>query len=189
MDKRSSDVVVVGGGLAGLAAAGLVARAGRTVSVLEGRNRLGGRAATDRKDGYWLNQGPHALYRGGAGEAVLNELGVPLRGGRPPTRGSVVVDGRLRLAPAGPLSLLRSGAVSPREKVELARLLATLPKSRPGRRRRADGRGVGRPVGARTPGAGSSFTGWCDWRRTSTIRGGSAPRSRSASSVPRSAPG
>jgi monoamine oxidase len=42
------DVVVVGGGVAGLAAAGRVAKAGRQVILLEARTRLGGRVHTVR---------------------------------------------------------------------------------------------------------------------------------------------
>ena len=43
------DVVVIGGGLAGLACADALQRAGRTVTVLEARNRPGGRIYTVRK--------------------------------------------------------------------------------------------------------------------------------------------
>ncbi len=42
----TADVVVIGAGVAGLAAAALIADAGRTVTVLEGRNRIGGRTWT-----------------------------------------------------------------------------------------------------------------------------------------------
>jgi monoamine oxidase len=49
------DAVVVGGGLAGLACADALQRAGRTVSVLEARNRPGGRVYTIR-DAFAENQ-------------------------------------------------------------------------------------------------------------------------------------
>lgn len=45
------DVVVVGAGVAGLSAARLLSRAGKTVVVLEARPRIGGRVWTDRSNG------------------------------------------------------------------------------------------------------------------------------------------
>lgn len=45
------DTVVVGAGVAGLAVARLLQDAGRTVIVLEARDRVGGRVHTDRSDG------------------------------------------------------------------------------------------------------------------------------------------
>lgn len=51
MENLSSDVVVVGGGVAGLSAAGMLAQRGFSVTLLEARGRLGGRIFTDhRKD-------------------------------------------------------------------------------------------------------------------------------------------
>lgn len=61
--ERHWDVVVVGGGLAGLAAAATAAGTGASVLVLDA-HRLGGRALTDEVDGYRFNRGAHALYRG-----------------------------------------------------------------------------------------------------------------------------
>ena len=76
MDDERFDVVVVGAGLAGLAAATVAARRGARVLCLDGRADPGGRARTERVEGYSFNQGPHALYRGGAGWGVLAELGI-----------------------------------------------------------------------------------------------------------------
>jgi zeta-carotene desaturase len=57
------DIVVVGGGFAGLSAAVRLAAAGRRVLVLEARGRLGGRATAfdDRETGHRVDNGQHVL--------------------------------------------------------------------------------------------------------------------------------
>lgn len=124
----SDSVVVIGAGLAGLAAAAYVAAAGHPVTVHERRGRIGGRATTDERKGFRFNQGPHALYGGGAAESVLRELGVRVPGGKPSTRFRIWFDGRHDEGPAGAGTLLRTGALGAREKVEIGRILAQLPK-------------------------------------------------------------
>lgn len=126
-----NEIHVIGAGLAGLTAAAVVARAGLPVVVHESRDRLGGRATTDDRDGFRFDQGPHALYRGGAAERVLGELGVHPRGAAPDVRGVVVRDGGLHRAPAGAPSLLATTALGWRGKLQLARLLQGLPRLRP----------------------------------------------------------
>ena len=86
MSDETFDVVVVGGGLGGLAAAAAAGRTGVRVLCCDGRDDLGGRARTARHDGFDFNQGPHALYRGGAGWQVLTELGVRPDGAAPSYR-------------------------------------------------------------------------------------------------------
>ncbi|MCZ7436043.1 FAD-dependent oxidoreductase [Micromonospora sp. WMMC241] len=56
-----TDVVVVGGGLAGLAAARRLHRAGVPWRLLEAGDRLGGRVATDEVDGFLLDRGFQVL--------------------------------------------------------------------------------------------------------------------------------
>lgn len=50
--QQTTDVIVIGGGVAGLAAAGELGRQGIRVILLEGRRRLGGRILTERRAGW-----------------------------------------------------------------------------------------------------------------------------------------
>ena len=59
--QSDPDVVVVGAGLAGLAAARALTGRGLTVHVLETTDRIGGRMATRELDGFRLDQGSHLL--------------------------------------------------------------------------------------------------------------------------------
>ena len=61
---ESSEVVVVGAGLAGLAAATTLHQAGRRVLVLEASDGVGGRVRTDRVDGFLLDRGFQVLLTG-----------------------------------------------------------------------------------------------------------------------------
>ncbi|MEF8908431.1 MAG: FAD-dependent oxidoreductase, partial [Haloarculaceae archaeon] len=64
--------VVVGGGLAGLVAARHLADRGAEVTLLERRDRVGGRVHTEHVDGYTLDRGFQVLFT--AYPAVQREL-------------------------------------------------------------------------------------------------------------------
>lgn len=117
------NVVVVGGGLAGLAASIYLARGGRTVTLFDKRRALGGRAITNLRQGYRFNLGAHAFYRGGAGAAVYRELGIPVRGQIPKPRAMALLgDEQFRL-PTNWLSLLTTSLLSLRGKSQIAMAL------------------------------------------------------------------
>lgn len=68
--EAGADVIVVGAGAAGLAAADELARAGRTVLVLEARERIGGRCWTRREPGLAVPIELGAEFIHGAAEAT-----------------------------------------------------------------------------------------------------------------------
>src|SRR5919197_6624882 len=101
------DAIIIGGGVAGLAAATFVARRGKRVRLFEQAQALGGRARTTMQEGFHLNLGPHALYRGGLGIDILGELGVAVSGGMPAVSGAFAIkDHAKHTFPAGRMSLL-----------------------------------------------------------------------------------
>ena len=109
--------------------AALVARAGRKVIVLEKAGHLGGRAATQVRDGIHWNLGPHALYCHGHAFRLLKELGVPFTGRIPsPGRGLLFAGQVPYQLPVGIGSLVSSQLLTIREKWHLARLMTTLAK-------------------------------------------------------------
>ena len=67
-----SDVVIIGGGISGLATGALLAKQGKRVTVLEKGNVGGGRAYCYEEKGFTLNYGPHAMYTPESG--VLAEV-------------------------------------------------------------------------------------------------------------------
>lgn len=127
--KDHRDVIVIGGGLAGLTAAITAAEAGARTTLLEGVSRTGGRARTWSREGFHFNMGPHALYRDGAGMAVLAAMGVRPEGGVPSQSGSfALARGRSFALPTGLVSLLSTSLLDLGEKLELARFLNAVPR-------------------------------------------------------------
>jgi NAD(P)-binding Rossmann-like domain len=91
------DVIIIGGGLAGLTTAALLAGAGKAVTLFEHSSReIGGRARTAEIDGFYFNQGPHALYLTDANDSILKEIGITYTGGIPAGKGHLISGGKKR---------------------------------------------------------------------------------------------
>ncbi len=114
--------------MAGLTAAAYVARAGRSVVVLERSSHTGGRAITEERSGFYFNLGPNALYKGGPATFVLEELSVEFSAGDPPQAGHALKDGVLHKLPADPISLLSTSLFGLGAKLEFGRMFAKLPR-------------------------------------------------------------
>jgi protoporphyrinogen oxidase len=131
-----ADVVVVGAGLAGLAAARVLCAAGRQVVVLEASDGVGGRVRTDVVDGFRLDRGFQVLLTAyPEAQSQLDLDALQLRSFLP---GSLVWTGERPYAIGDPLrkpSLALPSAVAPigslADKLRLAALLRRLKAADP----------------------------------------------------------
>lgn len=155
--RRAPDAVVVGAGLAGLACALDLCRAGWRVALLEASDGVGGRMRTDRRDGFLLDRGFQVFntsYPQAKRRLELRSLRL-----RPFTAGVVAhtSDGPARLAdptrePRAAGTLLPGRVLAARDLAAMAALTvrdAVLPVSVTGRCR-------DRPTSAALSGAGLS---------------------------------
>jgi len=132
IEENPVRTIVVGGGLAGLAAATYLARGGQRVTVLEKSHTLGGRASTDSPRGFALNRGVHALYSGGPASSVLAELGVRYSSGSP--NHVLALDSRgLNPFPGSVGDLLRTNLLNAADKRELLGVFLRLSLIKPER--------------------------------------------------------
>jgi phytoene dehydrogenase-like protein len=125
-----TELVVVGGGIAGLTATCLLAREGAEVILFEKAPNVGGRAATREAGGFLFNRGIHALYTGGAASQTLEELGVSYGHGTPQET-FVLDEGELRPFPTSPARFLRSDLLGAGDKMALVRFFVGVGRARP----------------------------------------------------------
>ena len=131
------DVAVVGGGVAGLAAGALLAKAGRKTIVLEKGNQIGGRAYTYVDQGFVLNYGAHAMYRPHTGilAQLLQRLDrQPIEAPYPDPRTSYFdLDGRWGTIGSRPQDILTTPLFPFGSKLRFLQLMAALRLSKPER--------------------------------------------------------
>ncbi len=80
-DSVDTDVIVIGAGMAGLTAANALSTAGRAVTVLEARDRIGGRTYTVEAAGVPVDMGASWIHtpRGNPLTCLANQVGVQVR--------------------------------------------------------------------------------------------------------------
>jgi phytoene dehydrogenase-like protein len=127
----SDAVIIVGGGLSGLAAAVQLGRLAARVVLFDDAVEIGGRARTQCRKGFHLNFGPHRLYERGAAVAGLRQLGVPIDSApRGPNGGFAIWRGTKHTLPVGYCSLLTTDLFGLAAKLEAARFLSAIPAVR-----------------------------------------------------------
>lgn len=119
------DVIIIGAGIAGLTASIYLARAGKTVLLLDKGVKLGGRAISNEIEGARVNLGAHALSK--AALPILHEVGVTPIGSVPKPPDTLVFEGTnggnktISLA-----QLLLGSYLKWREKCQLLRFYSSL---------------------------------------------------------------
>src|SRR5262245_27660790 len=122
MKPPDVEVAVVGAGVAGLAAAATLRRAGRDVVVLEAAARAGGAACSERIEGHLVERGPSTFRVPAAMAAFLraHDLDRLLVPASPASRERHLVHGgRLVAVPSSPLAFAASPLLSARGKLRL----------------------------------------------------------------------
>lgn len=76
MKNNNQNIVIVGGGMAGLTATAYLAKAGYNVLLLEKNDRCGGLLGTIHYNGFFFDTGPRALVNSGIVKPILKELGI-----------------------------------------------------------------------------------------------------------------
>jgi oxygen-dependent protoporphyrinogen oxidase len=116
-------VVIVGGGISGLAAAWRLQEAGWGVTLLEAGDTLGGKILTESVEGFMVEHGPNGVLDSRlAFVRLANDLGLQ-SSLRPATEAAehrfLYLRGKLRPLPSGPVSMVFGGLLSLRGKLRM----------------------------------------------------------------------
>jgi oxygen-dependent protoporphyrinogen oxidase len=115
-------VIVVGGGISGLACAFRLQRLGIPVTLLEAADRVGGMVGTVEKDGLLFESGPQSFQGTDSILELIRQLGVEneLLTADPRAPRSVLMRGKLHEIPMSPRALLTSSLLTPGSRWKIA---------------------------------------------------------------------
>ena len=128
------DVIIIGGGYAGLSVGAILTHRGFSVLLFEKKKTLGGRARMQEKEGFLLDYGIHSHRGGERGPLaeVFREIGEPIRFAGPPHYDSCIFrDGRLVPIPVSPGGYLASREYTLRDKLVILGIFLKILRSRP----------------------------------------------------------
>jgi len=122
MSDSEVGAVVIGGGIAGLAAAAELQSSMREVLVIDASDRPGGVLRTDHVDGYVIERGPNTIHVKAPMLGLLRRLKLEsklVRAAPESQRRFLFRDGRLEPIPMSPLAFIRTPLLTTRGKLRL----------------------------------------------------------------------
>jgi phytoene dehydrogenase-like protein len=105
------DALVIGAGAGGLSAAARLAHHGYRPLIVEGRDRVGGRASSVQEEGFTVNTGAVAIEYGGVLEETFRTVGAPFEIRAPEPATLFRLGGRDMALSRGPFGKLVNGAL------------------------------------------------------------------------------
>jgi len=108
--SEAAPVIVIGGGISGLACSYRICQSGMPVKVIESRDRVGGLIGTVERDGFVFDSGPQSFQGTDALLALAREVGLEndLQHADPRAPRYVLMHGKLQQIPMSPQALFTS---------------------------------------------------------------------------------
>ncbi|MGA9939920.1 MAG: protoporphyrinogen oxidase [Candidatus Acidiferrales bacterium] len=115
MSHSTNSVVVIGGGVSGLACAYRLKKLGLSVTLVEASPRVGGLVETVEKDGFLFESGPQSFQGTETLLSLIHDLGIDgeLCKADPGAPRYILRQGRLRKVPMSPQAMLATSLLSP----------------------------------------------------------------------------
>jgi len=122
MTTESIDVVIVGGGISGLACACRLQKFGRSVTLIESSSQAGGLLGSTQQDGFLFESGPQSFQGTETMLALVRELGIENELCRADSKAPryILRHGKLIEVPTSPHALLSSSLLGVKSRLRLA---------------------------------------------------------------------